>query len=197
MQKYLTHIIIWSIGSIISVVLALHDQSSVYNIAILWGMCALYYILYYFISVIKFIKIGKKKNIVSKTGVFSGRAFGIFCNMFVLQYIMELYQHIFLCVILIVWSSVIIYLLRKDIRNFFTKNDWKFSYYGIYIALNVLFSSIDSIIGFYYEDFLLVSINQIEIDTKILLMLIYGFISVISIIPDSFIMKVATRNEEL
>lgn len=55
MQKYLTHIIIWSIGSIISVVLALHDKSSVYNIAILWGLCALYYILYYFISVISII----------------------------------------------------------------------------------------------------------------------------------------------
>lgn len=96
---------------------------------------------------------------------------------------------------LFVWSGAVLYLFRKDIKNFFSENNWKLSYYGIYIAFNVLMSSIDSIIGFYYEDFLLINISQVALGIKIILMLVYGIISVISVVPDSFIMKVATRNE--
>lgn len=195
MKNYFLHIIIWGIGVIISFLLALYEKDSVYGIAILWGMCGLYFVLYYFTQITKCVKTEKKKNVVSKTGVFSGRAFGIFCNMFVLQYIMELYQHILLCMSLFVWSGAVLYLFRKDIKNFFSENNWKLSYYGIYIAFNVLMSSIDSIIGFYCEDFLLINISQVALGIKIILMLVYGIISVISVVPDSFIMKVATRNE--
>ena len=70
-----------------------------------------------------------KNILISETGVFSGRAFGIFFNMFVLQYILELYQNMSLSIIFIVCSVTMLFLLRQDIKNFFTQNGWKNSYY--------------------------------------------------------------------
>ena len=195
MQNYFIHIMIWGISIAISSILALYQKDFGCNIAIVWSMCAIYFVLYYLTRFVKFAKVEKKNMVVSETGIFSGRAFGIFVNMYVLQYIMELYKNIFVCTIFLVCSVVILFLLRKDIKNFFTRNEWKFSYYEIYIAFTLLLSSILSIIGFYRRDLLMVDVSQVGIGVKILLMFTYGIITLISVIPDSFVMKVATIND--
>jgi len=196
MKNYFIHITIWAIGIIISTIMALYGNGVDYNIAIVWVLCAIYFVLYYITRTVKFIRTDTSRITIGKSGIFSGRAFGIFINMFVLQYVMELYKNIFMCMVFVVCSIVILFLLRKDIKNFFTKNEWKFSYYEIYIAFTLLLSSILSIIGFYRRDLLMVDVSQVGISVKILLMFTYGIITLISVIPDSFVMKVATINDE-
>ena len=196
MRNYYIHILIWGISIIISSIFAIYKKDSIYNIAIVWGMCAIFFVLYYLMKFIGFMKFNKINIKVTETGVFSGRAFGIFFNMFVLQYILELYEHVLLCVIFSICSIIILCLVRKDIKSFFTNNDWKFSYYEIYIALNLLLSSIGSIIG-YYKDILIVHVDCVGTVAKIILMLIYVILTIISVIPNSFIMRVATVNDEL
>lgn len=141
----------------------------------------------------------KDPTVVSRTGVFSGRAFGIFYNMFVIQYLMELYLHVKLCAILILLSLVVLWLFSKDIWGFFTENSWKTSFYVIYVMCDTLLSGIYSIIGAYQEDVLLVDMESspVTVKVKVLLIAVYLMITVVSVIPNSFIMKVATKNEEL
>ena len=197
MQNYFIHIMIWGISIVISSILALYQKDSGCNIAIVWSMCAIYFVLYYLTRFVKFAKVEKKNMVVSETGIFSGRAFGIFVNMYVLQYVLELYKHILLCIILSFCSVIVLVLLRKNIKGFFEKNEWNSLYYEIYISFNVLLSSIASFIGYYNKDFLMVDIDYVGITAKILLIIIYIIVTVISVMPNSFIMRVATINDEL
>ena len=130
-------------------------------------------------------------------GVASGRAFGIFVNMFVLQYITELYKSPKKSMFLVICSIIILFIFRKEVIKFYIENGWEFSFMIIYVATNILFTGIYSLIGFYYEEVLMVIVEYIPFQVKGLLIFIYILVSLISVVPNSFIMKVATINEDL
>ena len=130
-------------------------------------------------------------------GVASGRAFGIFVNMFVLQYITELYKSPEKSIFLAICSIIILFIFRKEVIKFYIENGWGFSFMIIYVATNILFTGIYSLIGFYYEEVLMVIVEYIPFQVKVLLIFIYILVSLISVVPNSFIMKVATINEDL
>lgn len=192
MKKYIVHITVWGLGIIICLFMTEFYNNSISNYVVLWGMCALFFVTYY---VCTFLSTRRKQHSISQNGVFSGRAFGIFVNIFVVQYIMELYQHIQLCAFLLIGSGMILFFFRKDIVDFFTKNNWKFTFYWIYLAFNILLACIDSVIGCFFEGFLMVNIGHVETKIKIILMLVYLAVSFMSVIPNSFIMRIATKNE--
>lgn len=59
MRNYYIHILIWGISIIISSIFAIYKKDSIYNIAIVWGMCAIFFVLYYLMKFIGFMKFNK------------------------------------------------------------------------------------------------------------------------------------------
>ena len=47
MKKYVIHIGVWIIGAVIYMILKEINNNSMYGFAILWGMCASFFIIYY------------------------------------------------------------------------------------------------------------------------------------------------------
>ena len=125
------------------------------------------------------------------------RGMGILINMFSLQYIFELYKKPLVCIVLIVVSVIVLILSRKYIKSFWTKNIWSRQFLLIFIAFNVLASSIDSVLGYKLDDILLVNVENVSNVTKLILIIFYIVIFKNTELPNSFFIRFASKNEAL
>ena len=154
----------------------------------------MFYAVYY-ISMISEIK--KIECELNESGIFSGRGMGILINMFSLQYIFELYKKPLVCIVLIVVSVIVLILSRKYIKSFWTKNIWSRQFLLIFIAFNVLASSIGSVLGYKWDDILLVNVENVSNVTKLFLIIFYIVIFKNTELPNSFFIRFAYKNEAL
>lgn len=195
MKKYIVHFIIWGLGIISYYILdktTAGDQFQ--NISLLLIGCLMFYALYY-ISMISEIK--KIECELNEAGIFGGRGMGILINMFSLQYIFELYKKPLVCIVLIVVSVIVLILSRKYIKSFWTKNIWSRQFLLIFIAFNVLASSIGSVLGYKWDDILLVNVENVSNVTKLILIIFYIVIFKNTELPNSFFIRFASKNEAL
>lgn len=192
MKKYFVQLVCLIIGVTGYLVLGKTQNVLINKISILWCTCLLFYMIYY---INFFLKVKNEKVKVNKVGVLGGRMFGIFFNMFLLEYILELYQHRNICLIFMIIAIGILLFEHKFIIRFFVENRWEKSFFWIYVAFNILLSSTDGIIGSINKDFLLVYVGHVSITAKIILLVAFIVIYVLSEIPDSIIMRIATKNE--
>lgn len=119
MKKYIVHFIIWGLGIISYYILDKTTAGDEFqNISLLLIGCLMFYAVYY-ISMISEIK--KIECELNESGIFGGRGMGILINMFSLQYIFELYKKPLVCIVLIVFSAIVLILLRKYIKSFWSK----------------------------------------------------------------------------
>ena len=149
----------------------------------------------YYISMISEIK--KIEYELNESGIFGGRGMGILINMFSLQYIFELYKKPLVCIVLIVVSVIVLILSRKYIKSFWTKNIWSRQFLLIFIAFNVLASSIGSVLGYKWDDILLVNVENVSNVTKLILIIFYIVIFKNTELPNSFFIRFASKNEAL
>ena len=154
----------------------------------------MFYAVYY-ISMISEIK--KIECELNESGIFCGRGMGILINMFSLQYIFELYKKPLVCIVLIVVSVIVLILSRKYIKSFWTKNIWSRQFLLIFIAFNVLTSSIGSVLGYKWDDILLVNVENVSNVTKLILIIFYIVIFKNTELPNSFFIRFASKNEAL
>ena len=144
-KKYIVHFIIWGLGIISYYILDKTTAGDEFqNISLLLIGCLMFYAVYYISMISEIKKIDCKLN---ESGIFGGRGMGILINMFSLQYIFELYKKPLVCIVLIVVSVIVLILSRKYIKSFWTKNIWSRQFLLIFIAFNVLASSIGSVLG--------------------------------------------------
>ena len=187
MKKYIVHFIIWGLGIISYYILDKTTTGDEFqNISVLLIGCLMFYAVYY-ISMISEIK--KIECELNESGIFGGRGMGILINMFSLQYIFELYKKPLVCIVLI--------LLRKYIKSFWSKNIWSRQFLLIFIAFNVLASSIGSVLGYKWDDILLVNVENVSNVTKLILIIFYIVIFKNTELPNSFFIRFASKNEAL
>lgn len=195
MKKYIVHFIIWGLGIISYYILDKTTAGDEFqNIILLLIGCLMFYALYY-ISMISEIK--KIECELNEAGIFGGRGMGILINMFSLQYIFELYKKPLVCIVLIVVSVIVLILSRKYIKSFWTKNIWSRQFLLIFIAFNVLASSIGSVLGYKWDDILLVNVENVSNVTKLILIIFYIVIFKNTELPNSFFIRFASKNEAL
>ena len=195
MKKYIVHFIIWGLGIISYYILDKTTAGDEFqNISLLLIGCLMFYAVYY-ISMISEIK--KIECELNEAGIFGGRGMGILINMFSLQYIFELYKKPLVCIVLIVVSVIVLILSRKYIKSFWTKNIWSRQFLLIFIAFNVLASSIGSVLGYKWDDILLVNVENVSNVTKLILIIFYIVIFKNTELPNSFFIRFASKNEAL
>ena len=195
MKKYIVHFIIWGLGIISYYILDKTTAGDEFqNISLLLIGCLMFYAVYY-ISMISEIK--KIECELNESGIFSGRGMGILINMFSLQYIFELYKKPLVCIVLIVVSVIVLILSRKYIKSFWSKNIWSRQFLLIFIAFNVLASSIGSVLGYKWDDILLVNVENVSNVTKLFLIIFYIVIFKNTELPNSFFIRLASKNEAL
>ena len=179
MKKYIVHFIIWGLGIISYYILDKTTAGDEFqNISLLLIGCLMFYAVYYISMISEIKKIDCKLN---ESGIFGGRGMGILINMFSLQYIFELYKKPLVCIVLIVVSVIVLILSRKYIKSFWTKNIWSRQFLLIFIAFNVLASSIGSVSNV----------------TKLILIIFYIVIFKNTELPNSFFIRLASKNEAL
>lgn len=194
MKKYIVHFIIWGLGIISYYILDKTTAGDEFqNISLLIG-CLMFYAVYYISMISEIKKIDCKLN---ESGIFGGRGMGILINMFSLQYIFELYKKPLVCIVLIVVSVIVLILSRKYIKSFWTKNIWSRQFLLIFIAFNVLASSIGSVLGYKWDDILLVNVENVSNVTKLILIIFYIVIFKNTELPNSFFIRLASKNEAL
>lgn len=195
MKKYIVHFIIWGLGIISYYILDKTTAGDEFqNISVLLIGCLMFYAVYY-ISMISEIK--KIECELNEAGIFGGRGMGILINMFSLQYIFELYKKPLVCIVLIVVSVIVLILSRKYIKSFWSKNIWSRQFLLIFIAFNVLASSIGSVLGYKWDDILLVNVENVSNVTKLILIIFYIVIFKNTELPNSFFIRFASKNEDL
>lgn len=194
MKKYIVHFIIWGLGIISYYILDKTTAGDEFqNISLLLIGCLMFYAVYYISMISEIKKIDCKLN---ESGIFGGRGMGILINMFSLQYIFELYKKPLVCIVLIVVSVIVLILSRKYIKSFWTKNIWSRQFLLIFIAFNVLASSIGSVLGYKWDDILLVNVENVSNVTKLFL-IFYIVIFKNTELPNSFFIRLASKNEAL
>lgn len=195
MKKYIVHFIIWGLGIISYYILDKTTAGDEFqNISLLLIGCLMFYAVYYISMISEIKKIDCKLN---ESGIFGGRGMGILINMFSLQYIFELYKKPLVCIVLIVVSVIVLILSRKYIKSFWTKNIWSRQFLLIFIAFNVLASSIGSVLGYKWDDILLVNVKNVSNVTKLILIIFYIVIFKNTELPNSFFIRLASKNEAL
>ena len=195
MKKYIVHFIIWGLGIISYYILDKTTAGDEFqNISLLLIGCLMFYAVYYISMISEIKKIDCKLN---ESGIFGGRGMGILINMFSLQYIFELYKKPLVCIVLIVVSVIVLILSRKYIKSFWTKNIWSRQFLLIFIAFNVLASSIGSVLGYKWDDILLVNVENVSNVTKLILIIFYIVIFKNTELPYSFFIRLASKNEAL
>ena len=195
MKKYIVHFIIWGLGVISYYILDKTTAGDEFqNISLLLIGCLMFYAVYYISMISEIKKIDCKLN---ESGIFGGRGMGILINMFSLQYIFELYKKPLVCIVLIVVSVIVLILSRKYIKSFWSKNIWSRQFLLIFIAFNVLASSIGSVIGYKWDDILLVNVENVSNVTKLILIIFYIVIFKNTELPNSFFIRLASKNEAL
>ena len=195
MKKYIVHFIIWGLGIISYYILDKTTAGDEFqNISLLLIGCLMFYAVYYISMISEIKKIDCKLN---ESGIFGGRGMGILINMFSLQYIFELYKKPLVCIVLIVVSVIVLILSRKYIKSFWTKNIWSRQFLLIFIAFNVLASSIGSVLGYKWDDILLVNVENVSNVTKLFLVIFYIVIFKNTELPNSFFIRLASKNEAL
>ena len=195
MKKYIVHFIIWGLGIISYYILDKPTAGDEFqNISLLLIGCLMFYAVYYISMISEIKKIDCKLN---ESGIFGGRGMGILINMFSLQYIFELYKKPLVCIVLIVVSVIVLILSRKYIKSFWTKNIWSRQFLLIFIAFNVLASSIGSVLGYKWDDILLVNVENVSNVTKLILIIFYIVIFKNTELPNSFFIRLASKNEAL
>lgn len=195
MKKYIVHFIIWGLGIISYYILDKTTAGDEFqNISLLLIGCLMFYGVYYISMISEIKKIDCKLN---ESGIFGGRGMGILINMFSLQYIFELYKKPLVCIVLIVVSVIVLILSRKYIKSFWTKNIWSRQFLLIFIAFNVLASSIGSVLGYKWDDILLVNVENVSNVTKLILIIFYIVIFKNTELPNSFFIRLASKNEAL
>ncbi len=195
MKKYIVHFIIWGLGIISYYILDKTTAGDEFqNISLLLIGCLMFYAVYYISMISEIKKIDCKLN---ESGIFGGRGMGILINMFSLQYIFELYKKPLVCIVLIVVSVIVLILSRKYIKSFWTKNIWSKQFLLIFIAFNVLASSIGSVLGYKWDDILLVNVENVSNVTKLILIIFYIVIFKNTELPNSFFIRLASKNEAL
>lgn len=195
MKKYIVHFIIWGLGIISYYILDKTTAGDEFqNISLLLIGCLMFYEVYYISMISEIKKIDCKLN---ESGIFGGRGMGILINMFSLQYIFELYKKPLVCIVLIVVSVIVLILSRKYIKSFWTKNIWSRQFLLIFIAFNVLASSIGSVLGYKWDDILLVNVENVSNVTKLFLIIFYIVIFKNTELPNSFFIRFASKNEAL
>lgn len=195
MKKYIVHFIIWGLGIISYYILDKTTAGDEFqNISLLLIGCLMFYAVYCISMISEIKKIDCKLN---ESGIFGGRGMGILINMFSLQYIFELYKKPLVCIVLIVVSVIVLILSRKYIKSFWTKNIWSRQFLLIFIAFNVLASSIGSVLGYKWDDILLVNVENVSNVTKLILIIFYIVIFKNTELPNSFFIRLASKNEAL
>lgn len=195
MKKYIVHFIIWGLGIISYYILDKTTAGDEFqNISLLLIGCLMFYAVYYISMISEIKKIDCKLN---ESGIFGGRGMGILINMFSLQYIFELYKKPLVCIVLIVVSVIVLILSRKYIKSFWTKNIWSRQFLLIFIAFNVLASSIGSVLGYKWDDILLVNVENVSNVTKLILIIFYIVIFKNTELPNSFFIRLVSKNEAL
>ena len=195
MKKYIVHFIIWGLGIISYYILDKTTAGDEFqNISLLLIGCLMFYAVYYISMISEIKKIDCKLN---ESGIFGGRGMGILINMFSLQYIFELYKKPLVCIVLIVVSVIVLILSRKYIKSFWTKNIWSRQFLLIFIAFNVLASSIGSVLGYKWDDILLVNVENVSNVTKLIFIIFYIVIFKNTELPNSFFIRLASKNEAL
>lgn len=195
MKKYIVHFIIWGLGIISYYILDKTTAGDEFqNISLLLIGCLMFYAVYYISMISEIKKIDCKLN---ESGIFGGRGMGILINMFSLQYIFELYKKPLVCIVLIVVSVIVLILSRKYIKSFWTKNIWSRQFLLIFIAFNVLASSIGSVLGYKWDDILWVNVENVSNVTKLILIIFYIVIFKNTELPNSFFIRLASKNEAL
>lgn len=195
MKKYIVHFIIWGLGIISYYILDKTTAGDEFqNISLLLIGCLMFYAVYYISMISEIKKIDCKLN---ESGIFGGRGMGILINMFSLQYIFEFYKKPLVCIVLIVVSVIVLILSRKYIKSFWTKNIWSRQFLLIFIAFNVLASSIGSVLGYKWDDILLVNVENVSNVTKLILIIFYIVIFKNTELPNSFFIRLASKNEAL
>lgn len=195
MKKYIVHFIIWGLGIISYYILDKTTAGDEFqNISLLLIGCLMFYAVYYISMISEIKKIDCKLN---ESGIFGGRGMGILINMFSLQYIFELYKKPLVCIVLIVVSVIVLILSRKYIKSFWKKNIWSRQFLLIFIAFNVLASSIGSVLGYKWDDILLVNVENVSNVTKLILIIFYIVIFKNTELPNSFFIRFASKNEAL
>lgn len=194
-EKYIVHFIIWGLGIISYYILDKTTAGDEFqNISLLLIGCLMFYAVYYISMISEIKKIDCKLN---ESGIFGGRGMGILINMFSLQYIFELYKKPLVCIVLIVVSVIVLILSRKYIKSFWTKNIWSRQFLLIFIAFNVLASSIGSVLGYKWDDILLVNVENVSNVTKLILIIFCIVIFKNTELPNSFFIRFASKNEAL
>ena len=195
MKKYIVHFIIWGLGIISYYILDKTTAGDEFqNISLLLIGCLMFYAVYYISMISEIKKIDCKLN---ESGIFGGRGMGILINMFSLQYIFELYKKPLVCIVIIVVSVIVLILSRKYIKSFWTKNIWSRQFLLIFIAFNVLASSIGSVLGYKWDDILLVNVENVSNVTKLILIIFYVVIFKNTELPNSFFIRFASKKEAL
>ena len=193
MKKYIVHFIICGLGIISYYILDKTTAGDEFqNISLLLIGCLMFYAVYYISMISEIKKIDCKLN---ESGIFGGRGMGILINMFSLQYIFELYKKPLVCIVPIVVSVIVLILSRKYIKSFWTKNIWSRQFLLIFIAFNVLASSIGSVLGYKCDDILLVNVENVSNVTKLILIIFYIVIFKNTELPNSFFIRLASKNK--
>lgn len=192
MRKYILHFTIWLIGLFCyGILYNFEDQNELRSMSILLVGCLLFYSIYY---ISFFNKVKKVEYNVNKSGVLGGRGVGLLINMFVLEYILELYDNILISHILVISSVIILAIYRKYIKTFWTENIWNIQLAIIFLAFNTLISALIALLGVICEDFVLVEVDSISFRYKVVLIIIYIVIFKITQMPDSVFIKLSSKN---
>ena len=122
---------------------------------------------------------------------------GLLINMFVLEYIFELYDNLFISHILVIGSIIILFIFRKYIKSFWTENLWNRHLTIVFFAFNILISALISLLGVICEDFVLVEVDSISVKYKVMLIIIYILVFKITQMPDSVFIKFSSKNADI
>lgn len=91
----------------------------------------------------------RKSREISKDGIAGSRMAGIFVNAILLPWGLGVFKKMCCNILLGVIAVILIWKGKKEVGNFFEKNDWEKEYWYVYLGLLFCMSDIYSVLSYY------------------------------------------------
>lgn len=136
--------------------------------------------------------ITKIDNTISSDGIAGARSVGIFVNAILLPWSLGWFKNIYVDVLMLLGALFCIVKGKKYFKRFFCENNWEKEYWFIYWGGVLMLGGIYSILSYYG----IAPCGIVNIYGRVFIVLLFGVITKMSLPPNTWLAKFATKNYE-
>lgn len=136
--------------------------------------------------------INKIDNTISSDGIAGARLLGIFLNSILLPWCLGWFHNMYFNIFMLIGSVYCTTKGKGYFKDFFCKNNWRKEYWYVFGECILMISGIYSVLSYYG----LAPCGVVNVYIRALLALLFLVVSRISLPPNTWLAKFATKNYE-